>query len=144
MDGMADFNTPAPQMGSDMPMEDPMMGEDPNMGDPNAMGDQDMGMDGNQDDDELMNIIGNLSVEDKAAVLKYAKSMAEDNPETAPSEELPADPNQMPESRELVGGIVDETINSTKGKRETGMKRPEKGLSDKYNGKKRNPFVSPY
>jgi hypothetical protein len=154
MDGMADFNAPAPPMGSEPPMGDPMMDDDPNMG--GEMEDQGMEMGGNQEDDELMGIINNLSVEDKAAVLKYAKSMSDDN-EGGEGAEMPmgadmgGDPgmaapgqNQMPESRGLFGKIIDETINSIKGKKDTGMKRPEKGLSKKYRDKKDNPFVSPY
>lgn len=153
MDGMADFNTPAPPMGSGPPMEDPMMDE-PDMG--GEMEDPGMEMGGNQDDDELMNVISGLSVEDKAAVLKYAKSMSDDG-EGDEGGEMPMDAdmggdqgmnapdqNQMPESKGLFGKIIDETINSIKGKKDTGMKRPEKGLSKKYWNKKDNPYVSPY
>ena len=153
MDGMADFNTPAPQMGSDMSMEDPNMmggdGQDMDMGgDPNAMGDDqmmggDQGMDmgGSPEDDELTNVINNLSIEDKAAVLKYAKSMTDDDSsEGGAAEGL----DQLPESRGFFGRIIDEAINSIKGKKETGMKRPDKSLSRTYRGKKDNPFISPY
>lgn len=154
MDGMADFDAPAPPMGSEPPMDDPMMGDDPNMG--GEMEDPGMEMGGNQEDDELMSVINNLSVEDKAAVLKYAKSMSDGN-EGGEGAEMPMDAdmggdpgtaapdqNQMPESRGLFGKIIDETINSIKGRKDTGMKRQEKGLSKKYRNKKDNPYFSPY
>lgn len=112
MDGMADFDAPAPPMGSEPPMDDPMMGDDPNMG--GEMEEPGMEMGGNQEDDELMSVINNLSVEDKAAVLKYAKSMSDGN-EGGEGAEMPMgadmggdpgtaapDQNQMPESRGVV------------------------------------------
>lgn len=150
MDGMADFNTPAPPMGSEPMMDDQMMGE-PDMG--GEMEDPGMETGGNQEDDELMNVINSLSMEDKAAVLKYAKSMSDGNEgaEMPTDAEMGGDPgvaapdqNQMPESRGLFGKIIDETINSIKGKKDNGIKRPEKDLSKKYRDKKDNPFVSPY
>ena len=139
MDGMADFNTPAPQMGSDISMEDPnaMGGEqnmDMGMGDDQMMGD-DQGMGESPEDDELSNVINNLSIEDKAAVLKYAKSMSDDGA----SETV-----QMPESRGFFGRAISEAMNSIKGKKETGMKRPDKSLGKAYREKKDNPFISPY
>ena len=73
-------------------------------------------MGGNQDDDELMNVINGLSVEDKAAVLKYAKSMS-DNGEGDEGGEMPMDAdmggdqgmnapdqNQMQEKKEISFG----------------------------------------
>ena len=82
MGGMDDMNTPMPPMdaGQDMiPPEggdqDPMMGgEEPPMDDAGAP-EGDMG---GGEDDELMNLINSLSIEDKAAVKKYAESMTDD------------------------------------------------------------------
>ena len=128
MDGMADFNTQAPPMGSDPQMDEPTMDE-PDMG--GEMEDPGMEMGGNQEDDELMNVINSLSVEDKAAVLKYAKSMSDngeedEGAETSMGADMGGDPgmnapdqNQMPESKGLFGKIIDETINSIKGKKAT-------------------------
>lgn len=75
-----------PPMGSDS-MDGPDMGSDP-MGGPDMEPDQMGGPDdmppmdgpdegGNADDQELLDIINGLSIEDKAAVTKYAKSMAD-------------------------------------------------------------------
>ena len=143
MDGMGDLdNAPMPPMGSDdMGMmdgqngmgEEPMGGEEPtDMG-----GDQPMG---SGDDDELMSVINNLSMEDKAAVLKYAKSM-EDNG----GEEIPQDNGgMMPmESRKSIRNIIDETINDVLNDNGEGTERPKKELPKEYRGMK-NPFKSPY
>ena len=82
MDGANGLDgAPMPPMGADN-----MGGDDPMMGDPNAKGGDPMGempqdpnAMGGTDDDELMNIVNGLSIEDKAAVTKYAKSMADDS-----------------------------------------------------------------
>ena len=144
MDGMGDMNNaPMPPMGADdMGMEDPMGG------DPNAMGGQDPMADpmgGEQppmnggDDDELMNIVDGMSAEDKAAVIKYAKSMADDS-------QGAQDPNmggEMPmESRRSFKDIIDETINDVLDSKE-GTKRPEKKMPKEYKGMN-NPFKSPF
>lgn len=140
MDGMGDLdNAPMPPMGSDDmgmkdPMAEPMGGEEPN----------DMGNDqlmDNGDDDELMNVFNNLSMEDKAAVIKYAKSM-EDN---GSSEEMPQDDGgMMPmESRKSMRSIIDETINDVLNDKREGTERPKKDLPKEYRGMK-NPFKSPY
>lgn len=144
MDGMGDLdNAPMPPMGAEnMGMEDPMGAQDPMAGgDPNAMGDP---MGGEQppmnggDDDELMNIVNNMSTEDKAAVIKYAKSMADDS-------QGAQDPmgGEMPmESRRKFTSIIDETINDVLDNRE-GTKRPEKKMPKEYKGMK-SPFKSPF
>ena len=142
MDGMDDMdNAPAPPMGSDIGMEDPMGGNDAApMDDPNAMGDDPMAGDepmGNEDG-ELMDIIDNLSIEDKAAVTKYAKSMVDDS-----NGEMPQDENPMPmESRRSFKSIIDETINDVLDNKE-GTKRPEKRMPKQYRGIN-NPFKSPF
>lgn len=143
MDGMADVNdAPMPPMGAeDMGMEDPMGG------DPNAMGGQDpmndpMGGEdpnamGGSDDEELMNIVNGMSTEDKAAVIKYAKSMADDS-----EGGMPQDGAMPMESRRSFKNIIDETINDVLDKKE-GTKRPEKKMPRQYKGMK-NPFKSPF
>ena len=145
MEGMGEMdNAPMPPMGADdMGMEDPMAGADPNaMGgeDSNMMGnDQPMG---NGEDDELMNVIDGLSVEDKAAVLKYAKSMTDDSE----GAEMPQDGGmgEMPmESRKSLKSIIDETINDVLDGEKKGTKRDEKELPKEYNGLK-SPFRSPF
>lgn len=148
MDGMGDLdNAPVPPMGADdMGMDD--MGGDPNaMGDPNMLGDEDpnaMGEpnDMNGDDDELMNIVNNLSIEDKAAVTKYAKSMADDSDASG----MPQDDGiggEMPmESYHRIKNIIDETINDVLDDRE-GTKRPEKKLPKGYRNVEM-PFKSPF
>ena len=138
MDGMGDLdNAPMPPMGAeDMGMEDPM-GGDTQMQNPN-MGGEEPQMNGS-DDDELMNIVNNMSTEDKAAVIKYAKSMADDS-------QGAEDPNmggEMPmESKRSLTNIIDETINDVLDSQD-GTKRPEKKMPKEYKGMK-NPFKSPF
>jgi hypothetical protein len=143
MDGMGDLdNAPMPPTDADNMggMEDPSMmgGQDP-MNDPMGgdMGNDPNAMNGGEDD-ELMNIINNLSIEDKAAVTKYAKSMADGNDDT-----MPQDPNAMPmESKVNYKGIIDEVINDVLDNKE-GTKRPEKNMPSQYKHMD-NPFKSPY
>ena len=148
MDGMGDLdNAPMPPMGADdMGMGDPMGDEpmgDPNaMDDPNAMGDEPPMDDpniGNGEDDELMNIINNLSIEDKAAVTKYAKSMADDS--NGGNEEAQDMGGDMPmESRRSLKNIIDEALNDVINDRE-GTKRDERNLP-KHLRKFESPFTS--
>ena len=157
MDGMGDLdNAPMPPMGpdDDMGMNDPMGGEDPNamggeppMDGPDNMGGEDPmggneppmdgpdGMGGNSDDDELMSIVDGMSTEDKAAVIKYAKSMADDS-EPMGGDEMPM------ESYRNYKGIIDEVINDVIDNQD-GTKRPSKKLPKEYKGMK-SPFKSPY
>lgn len=152
-----DFGDQDMDMGNEPPMDiggDPnAMGEDPNMDmggddpgmnmgdDQNAPADNsnpDMGAEpsGNQEDDELTNIINGLSIEDKAAVTKYAKSMMSDSSD-----------NQIPESRMNFRRIIDETINSIIGNDDSDdnrAERPGKKLSKRQVNNKTNPFVSQY
>lgn len=146
VDGMGDLdNAPIPPMGADnngMGMEDPMGGDPNAMQDPNAMGgDPNMDMGGEPmmddqnamgDDDELMNIINGLSIEDKAAVTKYAKSMV-DNSE---GDEMPM------ESKKNIKSIIDEVIGDVLSDTE-GTKRPEAKMPRKYRPMT-TPFKSPF
>lgn len=150
-------NAPMPPMGDGNDMSgDPMIGnEDPNaMGetDPNMMDGQDapmedQGMMGNEDpnamggepsqgNEELDSVVSNLSTEDQAAVLKYAKSMADDDNR--------ADDNgMMPESRRNYRNIIDETINSILYGDDENVTRPDTRLPKRYRGKN-SPFTSPF
>ena len=139
MDGMDGLdNAPMPPMGSDdmgvddgMDMQDPMGGED-QMQEPPMGG----------EDDELMNVVNSLSTEDKAAVLKYAKSMADDS-EGGEQESPMGDDGQMPmESRMSYRNLIDETINDVIDDYK-GTKRPNKKLPNEYRSID-NPFKSPY
>ena len=139
-------NAPMPPMGADgMGGEDPMGGDpmgggmddmggdmpqgpDDMEGDPNEDigGDMPQGPDdmGGEEGNELMGIFDNLSVEDKAAVIKYAKSMSSDEGGDEPMEMG----DEMPmESRKRFKRIIDETINDVLDDYE-GMKRPQKKL----------------
>ena len=139
MDGMGDLdNTPMPPMGSGD------MGNDP-MGDPNGEGEtmgDDIGneppMDDepNDDNDELDDVIDSLSVEDKAAVLKYAKSMADDGGDDEQGGEMPM------EGFRSMKRIIDETINDVLDGYE-GTDRPQKKVAKSYRNLK-SPFKSPY
>ena len=133
-------NAPMPPMGADdSGMEDPMGGADPNAmsnedpmvgGEPNEMG---------SDDDELLNIVNGMPAEDKAAVIKYAKSMTDDSQDGQDQnigDEMPM------ESRRSFKDIIDETINDVLDDKE-GTKRPEKKMPKEYKGMN-NPFKSPF
>lgn len=163
MDSSIGDGSDAPMIGGDMPpMDDDSMdgmGEDLGNDQMDGMGDQasdaglppmddgdsdginDDGADGNSDDNsnpednELMDIINSLSIEDKAAVEKYAKSMVDDDKSSA-SDDMPM------ESRvSRFKNLVDETINSflyddDEDDRVERMPKEYKNLS--------NPFKSPY
>lgn len=126
---------PMPPMGEEPPMA-PEMGPEPPMGDEPSMDGPDAGGEG--DDDELMNIINGLSVEDKAAVKKYAESMADNNgggdDEPPMSEEPPMPMESKQKIDSMVNEISDELMN---GKR----KRFEKHITNNKVSKN-NPFVS--
>ena len=132
MDGMGDLdNAPMPPMGPDN-----MGGEDPMGGAPDDMGGEPP-MDG--EDDELMNIINGLSIEDKAAVTKYAKSMADDSE----GAEDPMMGGEMPmESKRGMKSIIDEVLNDVLDNQE-GTKRPEKKMPRQYRDMEM-PFKSPF
>lgn len=147
MDGMADMNAPVPPMGADPMMDDPnAIGDGMGMNNPNEdpMGgessDEQNPM-GNGDDDELMNIINNLSIEDKAAVTKYAKSMANGSDN---DEETPQMDGEMPmEDKRRLRDVIDETINSIiNGDTNKGVERKDKKSPRKYRHLRNNPFKS--
>lgn len=136
-----------PSMGGDMDDSMPHMGEDP-IQDPNAMGeDQSMEDDGSmddmpqqgqdQDDDEIMNIINSLSIEDKAAVEKYAKSMADDSSDNSSNDSMP-----MESRYRSIKSVIDETISSYLYDDDNEEERMQK-LPKEYKGFK-SPFKSPY
>lgn len=130
---MDDTMTPPPPM-----QNDPMMGaEEPPMDEP-----QDENMGG--EDDELMNVINSLSTEDKAAVLKYAKSMSDNDDESQDmgGNEPPMDEPQggmppMGESR-----VIEGLKPSVNGNNE--RKRDKKELPKTLKNKSRNPYISKY
>jgi len=111
MEGMDDMNNaPIPPMDTDipeeMPQDDEMDGEQP------PMEDQD-GMEQDGEDKELLDIINSLSIEDKAAVKKYAKSMSDDDEEGGNEDFGDNEPeDEMPmEGMRSLRNIIDETIN---------------------------------
>ena len=117
-------------MGGDMPQDPSAMGDDGSMGDIPQQG-QD------QDDDEIMNIINSLSIEDKAAVEKYAKSMVDDSSDNSSNDSMPT------ESRyRSIKSVIDETISSYLYDDDDEEERTQK-LPKEYKGFK-SPFKSPY
>ena len=137
MDGMGDLdNAPMPPMGADdMGMNDPMGGGEPPMDDQQPPMDNEMG--GNPEDDELNSIVDGMSAEDKAAVVKYAKSIADD------SNAMPQDGGMPMESTFNYKGIIDEVINDVLDGHE-GTKRPEDTMPKEYRNQPLTPFQSPY
>ena len=142
MDGMGDLdNAPMPPMGADNmgmndPMNDPMGGGEPPMDDQQPpMGDEIGG--GSPEDDELNSIVDGMSAEDKAAVVKYAKSIADD------SDAMPQDGGMPMESTFNYKGIIDEVINDVLDSHE-GTKIPEDTMPKEYRNQPLTPFQSPY
>ena len=131
-----------PSMGGDMnsmpPMgEDPTMGADQSMGDDGSMDDMpQQGQD--QDDDEIMNIINSLSIEDKAAVEKYAKSMVDDSSDNSSNDSMP-----MESRYRSIKPVIDETINSYLYDDDDDEEERMQKLPKEYKGFK-SPFKSPY
>ena len=146
-----------PDMGPD-PMGGPDMGPDPMDGsdDMTPMDGPDDG--GDSDDQELLDIINDLSIEDKAAVTKYAKSMADRSggnnggknnapddlddfggaPDGGSPDEVGAPPMPM-EARRRINSMISEITNELQdGERHT--KRNRKYVDNKK--AKNSPFVS--
>lgn len=134
MAGMGMNDTEVPPMGPE-PQMDPMAGPEPPEGGQDPMMDAPQG---NGEDDELMNVVNGLSTEDKAAVLKYAKSMASEQGD------VPApDGEGMPmESIDRFHRTIAETIDSVLyPKKDRGTERDDDRLGDVSSS---NPFVSQY
>lgn len=132
-------NAPMPPMGADDmgmndPMNDPMGGGEPPMDDQQPPMDNEMG--GNPEDDELNSIVDGMSAEDKAAVVKYAKSIADDSNAT------PQDGGMPMESTFNYKGIIDEVINDVLDDYE-GTKRLEDTMPKEYRNQPITPFQSP-
>lgn len=131
-----------PSMGVDMnsmpPMgEDPTIGADQSMGDDGSMDDiPQQGQD--QDDDEIMNIINSLSIEDKAAVEKYAKSMVDDSSDNSSNDSMP-----MESRYRSIKPVIDETISSYLYDDDDDEEERMQKLPKEYKGFK-SPFKSPY
>lgn len=125
-------------MNSMPPMEeDPTIGADQSMGDDGSM--DDMPQQGqNQDDDEIMNIINSLSIEDKAAVEKYAKSMTDDSSDNSSNDNMP-----MESRYRSIKPVIDETISSYLYDCDDDEEERMQKLPKEYNGFK-SPFKSPY
>lgn len=140
-------NAPMPPMDNGMDGEPPMeMGDDSMMDssqDTNASEippiDDGIGNDSLQGNDELSSVMDKLSTEDQAAVLKYAKSMADDSGE----DDMNSDDGTMPESFYKYGNIIDEAINSIIYQDDVNHARREEKLPKRYRGKK-TPFNSPF
>ena len=130
-------NAPMPPMGADdMGMNDPM--NDPMGGGEPPMDDQQPPMEGgNPEDNELNSIVDGMSAEDKSAVVKYAKSIADD------SDAMPQDGGMPMESTFNYKGIIDEVINDVLDGHE-GTKRPEDTMPKEYRNQPMTPFQSPY
>ena len=132
-----------PNMGGEMDSTPPM-GEDPTMVADQSIGDDgsmdDMPQQGqDQDDDEIMNIINSLSIEDKAAVEKYAKSMVDDD-----SSDNSSNDNMPMESRyRSIKSVIDETISSYLYDDDDDEEERMQKLPKEYKGFN-SPFKSPY
>ena len=129
---MGDGINSMPPMG-----EDPTMGADQSMGDDGSMDDMpQQGQD--QDNDEIMNIINSLSIEDKAAVEKYAKSMVDDSSDNSSNDSMP-----MESRYRSIKSVIDETISSYLYDDDDDKEERIQKLPKEYKGFK-SPFKSPY
>lgn len=121
-------------MGGDMPQDPSAMGDDGSMGDMPQQG-----QDQDDDDDEIMNIINSLSIEDKAAVEKYAKSMVDDDS----SDNSSNDSMPMESRYRSIKPVIDETISSYLYDDDDDEEERMQKLPKEYKGFK-SPFKSPY
>ena len=112
-----------------VPNDAPLVGDDDNDM-PQDFDDEPMDNE-NSDDNELMDIVNKLSVEDKAAVVKYAKSMADDSM----NDEMPQGDEMPMESKKRRTDVIDEILNDVS----DDEKRPNKKMPRQYKG-----FDSPF
>lgn len=118
-----------------------MIGEPPMgpMGDEEVPPMEDMNqeppMEGNEStDNEVMDVISQLSVEDQAAVKKYAKSLLGDKGQE--------DNQQMPmESHKYNGSVIGERLSDKNHKRPS--ERGETKVPKEYSRKRNNPWIAP-
>jgi hypothetical protein len=152
--GMDGMDAPAPPMDADPMMGDQSMGG-PEMTDEPIPGDQgDVDApdqpEGSEEDSELNDVLDKMSIEDKAAVLKYAKSIVDDSGQEEGDDSMQVpDDNMMPEARRSFMDIIDETINSfMDDEDEETTDRPDKRMPRKYrnggNPEISDPFKSQY
>ena len=148
---MALDNPPLPPSDADNGMGEPPMegpdGSEPPMDEPPMDQGDEPKADG--DDQELMDIINSMSVEDKAAVMKYAKSIADDNGGDEPSDEpigseppMDQEPPKVESRMSRIDAIIDEAIMEAAGQ-EDSRKRNDKRMPKEYEGME-SPFKSPF
>lgn len=128
-----------PDVGGDGMGDDPMGGEIPS-GD-GGMDDTPDGGEGMTTDggnQEIDDIFGQLSTEDQASVLKYAKSMVKDNGGNDGGM-----PDMQAESKQNIRNIVTEVINNILGNEDNGGERPDNKIRNKRAGSN-SPFVTKY
>lgn len=133
MDANDPMANPAPMdsdvMGGDIPPADDGMG---------AMPDGGEGIPAEGDNQEIDDIYSQLSTEDQASVLKYAKSMVKDN-----GSEEGGMPDMQAETKKHIRSIVTEVVNSILGSEENGGVRPDNRIRNKR-AKGNSPFVTKY
>lgn len=131
-----DFGMPMPQdmgqsMGDGMPQEDEAALD--SMG-----GNEDDGQE-EANDSEIMDIVNGLSLEDQAAVKKYAQSLQKDSTPQEPNED--ANFNGMPtEGRKRLQRMVQETLGDVMDT-DSSEERPTRELPKAYKKDRRNPFI---
>lgn len=120
-----------PQGGDDMPpMDEPQGGDDMNGG--------------NSDTQEIDDIFNQMSIEDKNAVIKYAKSMLDNGDDENEMQDQGENMGMPMESRRYLSKRVNEICNGVFDKRVNKKEREEKtliGNRDNPTFKRRNPFV---
>lgn len=122
-----------PPIGNEPPTDEPPMGD--GMDDPGEQGDDSQ--------NELIDIFKNASLEDKNAILKYAKSQTgqnDDSEEDKSEKELPMESKRFRNKlvNEIINGVISDMNQRDK---EKGIKRFEKKISNKKITRQ-NPFVS--
>lgn len=148
MDGVGDDTmggAPMPPMGDEMGSEPngEIGGEDENMppmeDDNEPIGnDETDSADGNSEIDGIMD---GLSTEDQAAVVKYAKSLSDDNDE--PQNDMGSADNGMPMESRLYHRVIREALDDMLDAKNS-TPRGEKKMSVKAKRSPKNPFMSPF
>ena len=145
MDGLDEppmDDSPMPPMDNDIDSpQDDNFGMEPN--DDSQMADDNEPMDNGAADDknsEIDDIMDNLSTEDQAAVVKYAKSLTDDSESDESHDD---DDMGMPMESKLYHRVIKEALDDMLDTKNSAP-RGEKKMSTKARKSAKNPFVSPF
>ncbi len=134
-----DVGMTPPDVGNepDFDMDDSEIGGGHGMDEPD-MEDHDVNMpeEDGDDNDELMDVVNGLSMEDKVAVLKYAKSLGDDN--IGDDKEMQFNESVKRKRDDIINEIMNDIFNRRDGEKTT-KREPKEIENDRIT--KNNPFV---